>query len=86
MSLCLSVDPSVLCICNGELTLDEKLFASWTAAAERRLSEFNVQNVANTAWAFAAANHLDEKLFASQTAAAQRRLSEFNVQNVANMV
>jgi hypothetical protein len=33
--------------------------------AERRLSEFNPQNVANTAWAFATLIYRAEKLFAA---------------------
>ena len=49
----------------------------------RQLSEFNVQNVANPAWAFATKNYRDEKLFAGLAIAAERRLSEFNVK-VAN--
>ena len=52
--------------------------------AERHLSEFNPQNVANTAWAFATVNYRDDKLFAALAVAAERRLSEFNPQNVAN--
>ena len=47
-------------------------------AAEWRLCEFNPQNVANTAWAFATVNCRDEKLFAALAIAAKRRLSEFN--------
>ena len=57
---------------------DEKLFAALATAAERRLSEFNPQNVANTAWAFATVNYRDEKLFAALAIAAARRLSDFN--------
>ena len=53
-------------------------------AAERQLSEFNAQDVANTAWAFATANHRDEKLFAALAIAAERRLSEFKPQELAN--
>ena len=57
---------------------DEKLFAALARAAERRLSDFNPQNVANTAWAFATVNYRDEQLFAALAIAAERRLSEFN--------
>ena len=63
---------------------DEKLFAALVRAAERRLSEFNAQELANTAWAFATVNYRDEKLCAALAIAAERRLSEFNVQAVAN--
>ena len=61
------------------------LFAVLARAAERWLSEFNAQNVANKAWAFATMNYRDEKLFAALAIAAERRLSEFNSQELANM-
>ena len=64
---------------------DEKLFGALARAAERRLSEFNPQDVANTAWAFAAVKHRDEKLFAALARAAERRLSEFTVQADADL-
>ena len=35
---------------------DAELFAAFVRTAERRLGDFNVQNLANTAWAFATAN------------------------------
>ena len=57
---------------------DEKLFAALARAAERRLSEFNPQDVANIAWAFATVNYRDEKLFAALARAVERRLREFN--------
>ena len=50
----------------------EKLFAALARAAERRLSEFNVQGVANTAWASAIVKHRDEKLFSALAGAKQR--------------
>ena len=53
-------------------------------AAERRLSEFNAQELANTAWAFATARDREEKLFAALARAAERRLSELNPQDHAN--
>ena len=43
---------------------DEKLFTALARAAERWMSEFNAQDLANTAWAFATENLLDKKLFA----------------------
>ena len=52
-------------------------------AAKRRLSDFNPQDVANTAWASATAKYRDEKLFAA-LARAVERLSEFNPQEGAN--
>ena len=63
---------------------DEKLFTASARAAEQRMSEFNAQELANTAWAFATANHRDEKPFTALAIAVERRLSEFDVQGVAN--
>ena len=50
------------------------LVAALATATERRLTLFNPQNVANTAWAFATANSRDEKLFAALARAAERLL------------
>ena len=60
------------------------LFAALARAAEQQLSEFKPQNAANTAWAFATANHRDEKLFADLAIVAERQLSEFKPLEVAN--
>ena len=49
----------------------------------RRVSEFNAQDVANAAWAFAEAKPLDEKLFTALARQAERRMIEFNAQNLA---
>ena len=46
---------------------DERIFAALAIAAERRLSEFKPQELANSAWAFATANHRDKKLVAKGT-------------------
>ena len=54
------------------------LVAALATAAERRLSHFTPQAVANTAWAFATVNYRDEKLFAALARAAERRLSDYN--------
>ena len=48
------------------------------------MSELKPQELANTAWAFAAVNQPDEKLFAAFVRAAERRVSEFNDQYIAN--
>jgi hypothetical protein len=53
---------------------DEKLVAGLEVAAERRLSEFNGQGLANTAWALAKVNYRGEELFAALAILAQRRL------------
>ena len=39
-----------------------------------------MQNLANTAWAFATANRSDTQLFAALARAAELRLDDFNVQ------
>merc|ERR1712224_998624 len=48
------------------------------------MRDFNSQNLANTAWAFATLGHKDEWLFAALAAAAERRLRDFNSQELAN--
>ena len=48
------------------------------------MNEFKSQNLANTAWAFAAVNQADESLFTALARAATLRVKEFNVQNLAN--
>ena len=52
--------------------------------AERRLDKFKVQNLANTAWAFAKVGQEDEQLFKALARMAERRLDQFNGQNFAN--
>ena len=51
-------------------------------AAERRLSEFSPQGIANTACAFATVNYRDEKLFAALAVAAEWRLSDFTLVSI----
>ena len=51
--------------------------------AERRLDEFTVQGLANTAWVFATVNRLDEKLLTALAREAERRMSKFNMQELA---
>ena len=48
------------------------------------MMDFNSQNLANTAWAFATVGHKDERLFSTLAAAAERRMRDFNSQNLAN--
>ena len=43
------------------------------------MSEFDEQNLANTAWAFAKANQRDEELFITLAHEVQRKVSTFNV-------
>ena len=49
------------CICRGQLPA--LLLASLAREAERRASELNAQELANTAWAFAKVGQQDEQLF-----------------------
>ena len=63
---------------------DGKLFAAMARAVARRLSDFNPQEVTNTAWAFATVNYRDERVFPALAGAAERRLSDFNPQEVAS--
>ena len=62
----------------GRSAMLSLLFPVLARAAERRLSEFNPQEVANMAWAFATVNRRDEELFAALRIAAEQRLSESN--------
>ena len=50
------------------------------------MGEFNAQELANMAWAFATGNYGDEKVFAALARAAERRLSELNPQELAKTV
>merc|ERR1712096_455875 len=60
------------------------LLAALGRAAERRVGEFNAQELANTAWAFAKVGQSDAPLFAALARAAERRVGEFNAQDLAN--
>ena len=50
------------------------MFAALARAAELRLSDFNVQALANTAWAFAMVAQSDAELFRALARAATKRL------------
>ena len=52
--------------------------------AERRLDEFNVQGLVNTAWAFATVGQQDQQLFNALARMAEQRLVQFNAQDLAN--
>ena len=60
------------------------LFAAVAMAAQRRMRDFNPQNLANTAWAFATAGQKEALLFAALTTAVQRRMGDFKPQGLAN--
>ena len=68
--------------CRGELK--GQLFSAVARAAERRVADFNAQDLANTAWAFATAGHKDAQLFSALARAAERRVEDFNAQAIAN--
>ena len=52
--------------------------------AERRLDQFNTQELANMAWAFAKVGQQDEQLFKALANMAEWRLDQFNAQGLAN--
>ena len=53
-------------------------------AAEWRVGDFNAQELANTAWAFAKAGQPDAQLFMALARAAERRVGDFNAKHLAN--
>ena len=58
-------------------------------AAERRLGDFSVQSLANTAWAFARVvtpGQSDSQLFAALARLAERCVVDFDVQRLSDMV
>ena len=63
---------------------DEQLFNALARMAEQRLDQFNAQELANTAWAFATVGQKDELLFNAVARMAERRLDQFNAQDLAN--
>ena len=62
-----------------------ELFAAIAKEAKQRLDQFNGQNFANTAWAFATVSQKDDQLFKALARMAEWRLGEFAAQNLANM-
>eukprot|EP00665_Eupelagonemidae_sp_cell47_P001606 gene1605-160_t len=63
-----------------------ELFAAVAEAAVPRLREFEPQNLANTAWAYAKAGHAAPALLEAIAAAAVPRLHDFTTQALANTV
>ena len=62
-----------------------ELFAAIAKEAKQRLDQFNVQGLANTAWAFATVVQEDVQLLMALARTAERRLEEFKAQGIANM-
>ena len=60
------------------------LFAALATVAEQHMDDFNVQALANTAWAFATAGQNDALLFAALATVAEHHMGDFNVQDLAN--
>ena len=69
-------------ICQDDLQV--MVFTALATAAERHVDDFNAQELANTAWAFATASHVDAELFTALARAVQQRLGDFSTQNLAN--
>ena len=51
---------------------------------EQRVREFNSQELANTAWAFAMVGQEDECIFTALAVEAQQRMRDFKSQQLAN--
>ena len=60
-----------------------QLFTALARTAEWCVSDFNVQNLANTAWAFATLGQLAVSLFTALAREAERRVGDFNAQGLA---
>ena len=54
--------------------------------AERSVGDFNTQDLANTAWAFATAGQSDAVLFTALATVAEQRMEDFDAQGLANTV
>ena len=66
--------------------MDGPLFKALATYAERRVEDFNQQNLANTAQAFATLGLSDTPLFVTLARKVERRVGDFNAQDVANSV
>ena len=56
------------------------LFTVIATAAVRQMSEFTIQELANTAWAFATLNRADQTLFVAVAADVQQGMRKLNSQ------
>ena len=57
---------------------DVPLFAALATAAERRMGDFNAQELANVAWALATAGRKDASLFAAVAIATEQCMGSFH--------
>jgi len=62
------------------------LFAVLARAAEQRVGEFNEQELANIAWAFARAGQSDAQLLTALARVAERLVRSFKAQGIGNVV
>ena len=69
-------------VCEGGF--EPLLFVALAGAAERRVGEFNAQNLANTARALATEGQSDAQLRTALAREAKRRMGDFKPQNLAN--
>ena len=60
------------------------LLPALQTVAEWCMDDFNVQELANTAWAFASAGQPAVLLFVALATAAEQHIGDFKVQNLAN--
>ena len=60
---------------------EERLFTALEVAAEQRMQDFNSQDLANTAWAFATVGHKEERLFAALAVSAEQPLKSPRINN-----
>jgi len=65
---------------------DGPLFAASAGVAELRLSDFKMQELANTAWALARVQRSGVLLFAASARMVEQALDELSEQNLANIV
>jgi len=63
---------------------DAQLFVALAKAVEQSVSNFNMQNLANTAWAFVTKGQSDAKLFGVFARVAGQRVGNFHMQDLAN--
>ena len=60
------------------------MIVNLTQAVYQKVEDFNAQNIANTAWAFATAEQSYEKLFITLAQATTRKVEDFNAQGISN--